>query len=61
MSKIFFSIEIDECLPAPCENNGTCTDLLNGYNCTCDTGYEGDTCADSKYTCTSKSSIWWLD
>ena len=28
-------MEIDECLPRPCENGGTCTDLVNGYHCNC--------------------------
>ena len=28
-------MEIDECLPHPCENGGTCTDLVNGYRCDC--------------------------
>ena len=28
-------MEIDECLPRPCENGGTCTDLVNGYLCDC--------------------------
>ena len=28
-------MDIDECLPRPCENGGTCTDLVNGYRCDC--------------------------
>ena len=28
-------VDIDECLPRPCENGGTCTDLVNGYRCDC--------------------------
>jgi hypothetical protein len=27
--------ELDECLPEPCINHGTCVDLVNGYSCTC--------------------------
>ena len=30
-------INIDECASAPCLNNGVCIDLVNGYNCSCDT------------------------
>ena len=33
-------MEIDECLPRPCENGGTCTDFVNGYRCNCSTDFE---------------------
>ncbi|XP_078571571.1 uncharacterized protein LOC144859155 [Branchiostoma floridae x Branchiostoma japonicum] len=35
--------EIDECESSPC-TNGTCIDLLNGFNCTCDAGSTGPNC-----------------
>lgn len=36
---------IDECQIYPnCQNNGTCTDLVNGYNCTCTESFTGDNC-----------------
>ncbi|XP_035689594.1 von Willebrand factor D and EGF domain-containing protein-like [Branchiostoma floridae] len=35
--------ELDECQSSPCAN-GTCTDLVNGYNCTCAEGYIGTRC-----------------
>ncbi|XP_078578158.1 fibulin-7-like [Branchiostoma floridae x Branchiostoma japonicum] len=35
--------ELDECQSSPCVN-GTCTDLVNGYNCTCAEGYIGPRC-----------------
>ena len=34
----------DDCSPNPCIH-GTCTDMLNGYGCGCETGYSGPTCA----------------
>ena len=42
-------LEVDECSNSPCENGGTCTDELNGYNCTCATGYEGTNCETGKF------------
>ena len=33
------SVNINDCSPQPCMNNGTCSDMVNGFNCTCITGY----------------------
>jgi len=41
----YCEINIDECASNPCANNGTCTDLIAGYICTCPTEYVDDTCA----------------
>ena len=41
--KIFFQ-EIDECSSNPCQNNGTCEDLVDNFNCTCVSGFQGRTC-----------------
>ncbi|XP_078667416.1 E-selectin-like [Branchiostoma floridae x Branchiostoma belcheri] len=35
---------INDCSPNPCKNGGTCTDLVNGFQCECLSGYTGDTC-----------------
>ena len=35
--------DIDDCSPNPCVH-GNCTDQVNGYQCTCDGGYEGTNC-----------------
>ena len=37
--------EINECEPDPCENGGTCTDLVNAYSCACVPGYTDANCA----------------
>ena len=37
-------VEIDECSPNPCQNGGVCTDMVNGYSCTCAAGYTGNDC-----------------
>ena len=35
---------INECAPAPCANDGRCTDLINDYNCTCKPNTHGRHC-----------------
>ena len=42
--------ETDECMSSPCDNGGTCTDLLDGYNCTCVGGYTGLHCETGEET-----------
>ncbi len=44
--------DIDECLEGvdACASNATCMNTEGGYNCSCDTGYDGDglTCNSMK-------------
>lgn len=41
----YCEIDINECASAPCQNNGTCTDLIADYKCDCTgTGYTGSNC-----------------
>ena len=35
---------MDECLGQPCQNQGTCEDLVNGYRCTCTASFTGKNC-----------------
>ncbi len=37
--------DADDCAAAPCQNGGTCTDLLGGYTCACAPGYLGADCS----------------
>ena len=37
-------LDIDECASAPCQNGGTCVDVINAYICNCAPGYEGENC-----------------
>ena len=37
-------LDIPECASSPCLNNATCTEMTNGYNCTCDPGWTGVHC-----------------
>ena len=46
--EIFFLIlDINDCMPNPCENDGNCTDGVNEYSCTCILGYSGTHCETS--------------
>ena len=46
--------DIDECLvgTAECDNDANCTNTIGGYNCSCNSGYEGD---GSEGNCSSES------
>ncbi|XP_078346924.1 uncharacterized protein LOC144632199 [Oculina patagonica] len=37
-------MDIVDCASQPCKNNGTCTDQVNGYNCSCAPGFNGTQC-----------------
>ena len=39
--------DIDECADNPCWK-GTCTDLVAGYKCICQSGYTGQRCDEGK-------------
>ena len=46
--------DIDDCASHPCTNNGTCTDRVNGFNCSCTPGFNGTQC-ETGNRCHSKS------
>ena len=48
-SLLHIYIDIDECVAAPCDNGGTCTDQVNSYTCNCVGGYTGLTCQTGNY------------
>jgi len=37
-------ILIDDCVPDPCQNGGTCTDLVDDFECICSAGFQGKRC-----------------
>ena len=43
-----FIPDIDECASVPCQHDGTCTDHVNKYTCTCANGYAGKVCETGK-------------
>ena len=42
-----FITDINECKLDPCVY-GKCIDLINNYSCSCDPGYNGRNCSESK-------------
>ena len=40
-------LDINECKSDPCYNGGTCNDLVNGYTCSCLTGFTDSQCNTS--------------
>ena len=45
----FVVTDTDECADDPCKNNGTCVDLVNGYDCICVAGFNDTNCTKSIY------------
>ena len=43
--------EVDECASNPCLNGANCTNLVNGYICTCLPGYNGTNCETDVNDC----------
>nr|XP_033817057.1 protein crumbs homolog 2 isoform X1 [Geotrypetes seraphini] len=39
------SANIDECASQPCQNGGSCEDLVSGFHCYCALGFAGASCA----------------
>ena len=39
-----YLLDIDNCTPNPCKHGSGCTDLVNGYICSCSAGYTGQIC-----------------
>ena len=43
-------VEVDECQPNPCKNDGVCTNNpTGGFSCNCKEGYRGLTCIGKNY------------
>ena len=39
--------DVDECASNPCQNNGTCNDAINQFQCSCLAGFTDDMCQTS--------------
>ena len=44
------STAVDHCFSKPCANNGTCSNSLHGYRCSCPEGFTGSLCEEGKTT-----------
>ena len=44
-SRFVSCTDVNECASNPCQNGGTCVDLVNSYHCTCIPGYIGTHCS----------------
>ncbi|WAR07574.1 FAT4-like protein, partial [Mya arenaria] len=43
--------DTDDCKSMPCVNNGTCTDLVDDFSCTCLEGFSGRRCEHGTNNC----------
>ena len=48
----FSSTELNVCISEPCQNDGTCNEYENMFNCTCAEGFSGTLCETGK--------MWWI-
>ncbi|XP_015512725.2 cubilin [Neodiprion lecontei] len=48
---ILNKLQTDECASNPCQNGGTCEDLIDGYKCRCIEGWEGPQCTKDVDEC----------
>lgn len=52
-SGVLCQTEINECASSPCQNGGTCTDVVNGVTCACRPGFSGLLCQTNINECAS--------
>ena len=51
-------LEIDECASSPCQHQGICIAMFNGYLCMCPEGTSGPNCESSNIT---TFTFQWID
>ncbi len=55
---IIIVVDIDECESNPCQNNATCNDMVDMYNCSCVVGYAGQHCETGKCVVICTEMFW---
>lgn len=48
---------MDECASDPCENDGVCVDVVNGFYCVCGVGYSGAVCQTDIDDCANEPCL----
>ena len=51
------SINIDDCSPSVCQNNGTCEDRVDDFICSCPYTYAGKTCERQSSCSPEKTTV----
>ena len=51
--------KLQECDSSPCENGGSCMDLIGYYSCSCLPGYTGVNCEVEVLECSSNPCLKW--
>ena len=46
---LLFYLDIDDCSPNSCQNDGSCIDGIADFTCNCSDGFAGNTCEISNY------------
>lgn len=61
ITNVYLSTDGNECASLPCQNNGTCAELVGGYICNCSAGFNGTNCeiGESAKTRARKMSMSW--
>ncbi|XP_060598944.1 protein jagged-1-like, partial [Ruditapes philippinarum] len=54
---ILHATDTNKCVSDPCQNNGTCNNILKSYTCSCQPGYEGVNCELDIDECAAKSNL----
>ena len=60
VSKLVVHSSINDCSSDSCQNGGTCTDMVDGFSCTCVSGYTGTICQTGKRQLTWGGERPWL-
>ena len=50
-------VDVNECSSNPCNNGGSCSDLVNSYTCECAEGYDGLYCDNGEITSRENLSV----
>ncbi|XP_020615254.1 fibropellin-3-like [Orbicella faveolata] len=54
---MYLELDINECASNPCLNDGTCTDRVNGFTCSCVPGFSGNRCETDIDECASSPCL----